>query len=91
MEKYKIDSDPSFYNSESVLDFINGVWNGTVKQYFKSEPTPLVQDNLLKVSTIFLLKKVVANNFKELVEESEVDFFLEVGAKWCTHCRNVTL
>ncbi|KAG5392176.1 hypothetical protein IGI04_022139 [Brassica rapa subsp. trilocularis] len=73
--KYLLESDPSPTNIE---DFCSGLADGTIPQYYRSEPVP---DNE-NASTV----TVVGKTFDELVLNSQENVLLEVHTPWCVNC-----
>jgi len=66
---------------EKLEEFLNDVKAGKIEPFLKSEPIP--EDNSGPV------KVAVAKNFKELVEDSGRDAFIEFYAPWCGHCKKL--
>ncbi|KAL0696665.1 hypothetical protein Bca4012_063845 [Brassica carinata] len=73
--KYLLESDPSPSNIE---DFCSGLADGTVPQYYRSEPVP-DNENASIVT-------VVGKTFDELVLNSGENVLLEVHTPWCVNC-----
>ncbi|CAG7867962.1 unnamed protein product [Brassica rapa] len=73
--KYLLESDPSPTNIE---DFCSGLADGTIPQYYRSEPVP-DNENASIVT-------VVGKTFDELVLNSQENVLLEVHTPWCVNC-----
>ncbi|CAN6927885.1 unnamed protein product [Brassica oleracea] len=73
--KYLLESDPSPSNIEK---FCSGLADGTIPQYYRSEPVP-DNENASIVT-------VVGKTFDELVLNSQENVLLEVHTPWCVNC-----
>lgn len=66
-------------DAPSLLQFIENYFNGNLK--------PLVKSEKLPVSNSQPLKKVVRDNFNEIVLDNDSDVLLMVHTPWCQHCQ----
>jgi protein disulfide-isomerase A1 len=78
--KWPFDESQTF-NAENVEKFVEGVLDGSISPYFRSEPVPETNDEPVKV--------VVGKSFDELVLKSDKDVLVEFYAPWCGHCKKL--
>nr|CAX76334.1 putative protein disulfide isomerase-associated 3 precursor [Schistosoma japonicum] len=76
-KKYRLDK----YSPESFLEFLNKFQNGLLTPHLKSEPIP--------TSDSSVVKKLVALNFNDIVNDVEKDVMVVFHAPWCGHCKNL--
>jgi len=75
-EKFVLSGAP---DSAKIQEFLTGIVGGTMRPIFKSEDVPEVSSNAVQ--------KVVGKTILSEVFRPDRDFFLEVYAPWCAHCR----
>lgn len=68
-------------SAESLATWLTSFLAGEVEPHVKTEEIP--EENDGPVITL------VAKQFKELVEDSPVDAFIEFYAPWCGHCKKL--
>ncbi|KAF9203731.1 protein disulfide-isomerase precursor [Haplosporangium sp. Z 27] len=76
--KYPLEGEISI---EKIKALSEGVLAGTAEPSIKSEPIPESNDGPVKV--------VVADTYKEIVEDQDKDVLIEFYAPWCGHCKNL--
>ncbi|KAK9102679.1 hypothetical protein Sjap_019933 [Stephania japonica] len=76
--KYLLESDPSPSNLEN---FCLGLEQGTLSQYYKSQPIP---DN-----NEAIVQTVVGKTFDDVVLKSHQNVLLEVHTPWCIKCEDM--
>ncbi|XP_052741758.1 protein disulfide-isomerase [Bicyclus anynana] len=80
MAKYKPASDE--LNANTVEEFVQSFFAGTLKQHLLSETLP--EDWAAKP-----VKVLVATNFDEVVFDSNKKVLVEFYAPWCGHCKQL--
>lgn len=74
--------DGSTINKDTLRTFCQGVFDGTVKPYLKSQEIPEDWDkNPVKV--------LVGKNFNEVAFDESKNVFVEFYAPWCGHCQQL--
>lgn len=69
-------------NTEALIEWANGIADGSVKPHLKSEEIPAEQGNV---------HVIVGKTFKsQVLERGEKDVLLEIYAPWCGHCKALT-
>ncbi|CAH8847090.1 unnamed protein product [Trichobilharzia szidati] len=76
-KKYKLDK----FSLDSFLQFLHKFKEGSLSPYLKTEPLP--SDETAAV------KKLVALNFNEIVNDEKKDVMVVFHAPWCGHCQNL--
>ncbi|KAF2769403.1 protein disulfide isomerase [Teratosphaeria nubilosa] len=66
-------------SAKKIGKFVDDVLAGKVEPSIKSEPIPEKQEGPVTV--------VVANNYQEVVIDTDKDVLLEFYAPWCGHCK----
>jgi len=66
-------------STETVVEFVKGVLDGSVKPWVKSEPVPKNNDAPVTV--------VVSDSFDDEVMKDKRPVLLEFYAPWCNHCQ----
>lgn len=79
-QKFPFDQDKEI-TEKALTEFIDKFIGGKIPPSIKSEPIPETNDGPVTV--------VVANNYQELVIDSDKDVLLEFYAPWCGHCKNL--
>jgi len=77
-EKFVLLGQP---DAAEIQEFLTGIVGGTTRPIFKSEEIPEAPDSPVPV------QKVVGKSILSEVFRPDRDFFLEVYAPWCVHCR----
>lgn len=67
--------------SSTISQFIRDVDGGKIEPKYKSEPTPVVSDDVVR--------RVVADTLREDVFQPSKDVVLQVYAPWCGHCKKL--
>lgn len=78
--KFPYDQDAEI-TEKAISKFVQDYSEGKIAASIKSEPIPEKQEGPVYV--------VVANNYKDLVIDSDKDVLLEFYAPWCGHCKNL--
>ncbi|KAF8456757.1 disulfide-isomerase [Kalaharituber pfeilii] len=68
-------------NEKAIAKFVEEYSEGKMKPTIKSEPIPEKQEGPVHV--------VVANNYQDVVINSDKDVLLEYYAPWCGHCKSL--
>jgi protein disulfide-isomerase A1 len=71
----------SLDDPNQVQEWIEGVLNGTVPRFKRSQPVPVDDDEPVKV--------VVGNTFEEIVYNNETDVLVQFYAPWCHHSKKL--
>jgi len=69
------------FAKEGVTAWVNKFISGELVPTIKSEAIPETNDGPVKI--------VVANNFDQIVNDSEKDVLVEFYAPWCGHCKKL--
>ena len=77
-KKYPYSQDKEI-TEKDIGEFVDEFVAGNIEPSIKSEPIPEMQEGPVTV--------VVANNFEEIVMDSDKDVLLEFYAPWCGHCK----
>lgn len=78
--KFPYDQDAEI-TEKAISKFVEDYSEGKIEPSIKSEPIPEKQEGPVHV--------VVANNYKDLVINSDQDVLVEFYAPWCGHCKNL--
>ncbi|KAF9426394.1 protein disulfide-isomerase precursor [Podila epigama] len=78
--KYPVDQADEL-TIEKIKAVATGVLDGSLEPSIKSEAIPESNDGPVKV--------VVADSYKEIVENQDKDVLIEFYAPWCGHCKNL--
>jgi len=68
-------------NAENLKEFLNGFLNAKTAEYFKSEPIPETNDKPVK--------KVVYDNFHDIVLDETKDVLVFWYSPYCTVCESI--
>uniref|UniRef100_A0A673ZFZ7 Protein disulfide-isomerase n=1 Tax=Salmo trutta TaxID=8032 RepID=A0A673ZFZ7_SALTR len=68
-------------DGKALERFLQDYFDGKLKRYLKSEPSPENNDGPVKT--------VVAENFDAIVNNEEKDVLIEFYAPWCGHCKSL--
>jgi protein disulfide-isomerase A1 len=68
-------------NEESLTKWSQGVADGSVEPFYKSQPVPTEQKEAVHV--------VVGKSFSDVVYDKTKDVFVEFYAPWCGHCKTL--
>ncbi|KAI3644896.1 hypothetical protein MP228_011060 [Amoeboaphelidium protococcarum] len=78
--KYPFDQEKDL-TADNLNKFVDDFVAGNLKPSIKSAPIPESNDEPVKV--------VVADQFKEIVMDTEKDVLIEFYAPWCGHCKRL--
>ncbi|CAH8550747.1 unnamed protein product [Schistosoma curassoni] len=76
-KKYKLEQ----FSLDAFSDFLNKFKDGLLTPHVKSEPLPTDDSSAVR--------KLVALNFDEIVNNEEKDVMVVFHAPWCGHCKNL--
>ncbi|CAH8554444.1 unnamed protein product [Heterobilharzia americana] len=76
-KKYKLDK----FSLEAFLEFLNKFQDGSLTPYLKTESLPSDDSSAVK--------KLVALNFDEIVNDEKKDVMVVFHAPWCGHCKSL--
>ncbi|VDO53511.1 unnamed protein product [Schistosoma margrebowiei] len=76
-KKYKLEK----FSLDAFSDFLNKFEDGLLTPHVKSEPLPTDDSSAVR--------KLVAFNFDEIVNNEEKDVMVVFHAPWCGHCKNL--
>ena len=81
---YDFSNDAKFifneeYSDEALASWVEKFTKGEIAQHMKSEPVPEKNDEPVYV--------VVADSWKDVVENKDKDVLIEQYAPWCGHCK----
>lgn len=68
-------------NAEALKKWVNGILDGSVSAYMRSEAIPETNDEPVKV--------VVGKTYDSIVLNNKDDVLLEFYAPWCGHCKKL--
>ena len=77
-KKYPYSQDKEI-TEKDIGAFVDEFVAGNIEPSIKSEPVPEMQEGPVTV--------VVANNYEEIVNNTDKDVLLEFYAPWCGHCK----
>lgn len=77
-QKFRMKSVSEF-EVEDLKEFIEDLRTGKVRPYMKSMPIPKSQEGNIK--------KIVANNYDEMIHKVKKDAVMFFHAPWCGHCK----
>ncbi|KAL9667708.1 hypothetical protein QQ045_002072 [Rhodiola kirilowii] len=78
LSKYLLEGQPT---PNRIEEFCTKLNDGTLQPYFKSQPIPHNEGNILTI---------VGNTFDELVLNNPKNVFLEVHTPWCIDCESTS-
>ena len=73
-----------YFSAENIEDFARDVANNNLKEYIKSAPIPLNNDNRL-------VKMVVGETFHEMVNDENKDVLIHFHSANCYDCESLSL
>lgn len=80
IHKFKMDKEKDIEKSD-IEHFMVAMISNKVKEYFKEEPVPKTQHPIVK--------KVVRENFEEIVMDESKHVVVAFRTDWCEHCKEI--
>jgi protein disulfide-isomerase A1 len=78
-KNYPFSEEEKGIDADAIIAFVDGVLDGSVAPFLKSQPVPESNDEPVKV--------VVGKTFNDIVLDDTKDVLLEFYAEWCGHCK----
>jgi protein disulfide isomerase len=80
MTKFTHDKAPADLTVDNIGAFVDGIKDGSIKPFLKSEPVPETQG---------AVTVLVGTQFEEIVMDKTKDVFVKFYAPWCGHCKKL--
>lgn len=77
MKKFKSENKVEDLTVENIGTFVDGVNDGSIEPFMKSEPVEVNDGPLFKI---------VGKNYEEIVKDETKDVLVKYYAPWCGHC-----